>query len=74
MEPTEFAVGPDTGCEESGGVEDVSRACGLSDRKDGVATNRDGRSGGETGVQRESRCSVFCMIGLGCLVDFRMGY
>lgn len=73
MEPIEFAAGPDVGCEESGGVEDVSRAFGLSDWKDGVAINRDGEAVGEAGVQGESRRSVLYVIGLGCLVDFQMG-
>lgn len=58
-------------CEESGGVEDVSKAFVPSDWKDGIVMNRDGKAVGETGVQGESRCSVFCMIGLGCRVDFQ---
>lgn len=58
MGPIEFAIGPEVGCEETGGVEDVSRAFDLNDWKDRVAIYRDGEKAvGEAGVQREQALS-----------------
>lgn len=59
MEPTEFAAGPDVGCEDSRGVEDVSRAFGLSDWKEELPLTEMGKLWEKQGF-REKAGARYC--------------
>lgn len=48
MELIGFVVGLDVGCEENGKVDDVIKAFGLSNWKDGVGIYRDEESCGKS--------------------------
>lgn len=61
------------GCEENGKVDDVTKAFGLSNWKDGVGIYRDEESCGKSkGSGKEQELSLY-MLSLRCPLDFQLG-